>query len=101
MNISDIEVLLNRIGGILASKATPDVIISNRPTVLLSDVTKNYQINICSIQILYNEFKGRSSNEGIIVLDHIAASIATNENELLEVLRLLQNSNYSRDSYSE
>lgn len=101
MNIADIEELLNRVGGILASKATPDVVIANRPTTILSEIARNYTIDICSIQILYNEFKGRSSNVGIIVLDHIAAALSTNEDEFLEISTIIQQSPTLKDSFTE
>lgn len=101
MNIGDIEELLNRVGGILASKATPDVVIANRPTTILPEIARNYTIDICSIQILYNEFKGRSSNVGIIMLDHIAAALATNEDEFLEISSIIQQSPTLKEQYRE
>lgn len=104
MNVEDINSLQERINRIALAGASPDIIIAPKPEVHLQQYATNFQVNRCTLLMLYNEFRGRnvlipvrstvSSSDTstvttpleyrstILHLGHIAATLANSTQEL-------------------
>jgi hypothetical protein len=86
---NDIESLQEHINVIWASEASPDIILMGRERVSLKEASRNLPINRCSLLILYNRYKDRSWQGGIIGLTEVAAAISYSSTDIDKVIDII------------
>lgn len=103
MNVEDINSLQERINRIALASASPYIIISSSPEVLLRKYAGVYQANKYTTVAIYNEYKNRSivyptrdingnvvMNGGILHIGHVIACIATSVEEVSRLISSLR-----------
>lgn len=88
MHDIDLSFIDSRNNRILATGAHPSILLDNLRTVILNKVVEEYPITACSILVLYNKYRGRSSSLGTIGMSHVIAAMAKTEDDLNELLTL-------------
>ena len=91
---NDLEVLQERINIVWASRASPEIIIAGKDRVLLREVAADLPLDRCTILVLYNRYKDRRYEGGIIGLAEIAASISYSEDDLHRVMDIIRNDSF-------
>lgn len=100
MNDEDINFLQASINSILVAKGLPDIIVSSKPAVNLKEVSSMFNSNMCTIMVLYNEYRGRMSNQGPIGIQHIIVSLASSIEEMRELFKTASTSSLLKEYVS-
>jgi len=102
MNISDIDVLQDRIGSILYEGVSPDIIIAPQPDVSLRNEVSQLEINNCSMHIITNTYLNRDTTSGIpLDIEQVGSMMASSLEELEIIRELLQEQGYSTSTLNE